>query len=65
LSHTNRQAVRAEGNEGIFFVQNNSYYIKGSALTGPRKWVREMAIPRYPSYPVSGVISGKLSLRGV
>jgi hypothetical protein len=30
--------------------------IPWSPLRGPRKWVRELAIPRYPSYPVSGGI---------
>jgi hypothetical protein len=27
-------------------------------LRGSRKWVRETANPRYPSYPVSGGIAG-------
>jgi hypothetical protein len=32
-------------------------------LRGPRKWVRELAVRRYPIYPVSGGIAGQPCLR--
>jgi hypothetical protein len=41
------------------------YYYRANCwpLSGPRKWVREMAIPRYLSYLLSGGIAGQPSLR--
>jgi hypothetical protein len=35
-----------------------------TVLRGPRKWVRYMAVPRYPRYPVSGDIAGQPYLQG-
>jgi hypothetical protein len=35
-----------------------------TALRGPRKWIREMAIPRYPNYPASRNIAGQLCTQG-
>jgi hypothetical protein len=35
------------------------------SLRGPCKWVRDIAIPRYPSYPVSGGIVGQPCVQGV